>query len=175
MTWINECIARACLTSNQACAWQARELCTWRQGRERETQKDAFPKVGMRLFREKLRDWMMGMALFALIFQALIPAAQAIPLNRNTGGAFDSLIICTAWGAKVLQLTTGEKSPVKETTPEKCPVCSVHAFKLSLGGENVPLPLPPFQGSDVIAPTLEHVAPNKGVIALPIIRGPPVA
>lgn len=130
---------------------------------------------GMRLFREKLRDWAMGMALFALIFQALIPAAQAIPVSRNSGGGFDSLVICTAWGVKVLQMTTGKEAPVKQTTPEKCPVCSVHNMKLSLAGMDMPAPEPSFLGGEVIIPVLRHDAPVLGVITLSAIRAPPAS
>ncbi len=128
----------------------------------------------MRLFREKLRDWMMGMALFALIFQALIPAAQAIPVGRNSDGGFDSLVICTAWGVKVLQLTTGKKPPVKQTSADKCPVCSVNNLKLSLAGVDAPAPEPVFIDCGKILPVPLYRAPELEVLSLVPIRAPPM-
>ena len=133
-----------------------------------------FLRVGMKLFREKLRDWMMGMALFALIFQALILAAQAIPVGRNSNGSFDSLVICTAWGVKVLQLTTGEKPPVEQTSEDKCPVCSVNNLKLSLIGVDVPAPEPDFIDCGKMLPVLLYRAPELEIVSLAPIRAPPM-
>ena len=128
----------------------------------------------MKVFREKLRDLALGMALFAIILQALIPAAQAIPLNRNNGGGFDSLIICTAWGVKVLEVTTGQKAPVTQTSPEKCPVCSVHNLKISLAGVDAPAPIPIFIDCGKVRPALFYRVPELEVISLVPIRAPPM-
>ncbi len=117
----------------------------------------------------------MGLALFALIFQALIPFAQAIPVDRDGEGGFDSLVICTAWGVKVLQLTTGEESPVKQTSEQKCPVCSVHNLKLSLPGLDVPAPEPAFRERGERFLPVDYVAPEFAVIVRTAIRAPPVS
>ena len=132
-------------------------------------------KGRMKLFRERFRDWAMGLALFALIFQALIPFAQAIPVDRDGEGGFDSLIICTAWGVKVLQLTTGEEAPVKQTSEQKCPVCSVHNLKLSLPGMDVPAPEPAFRERGERVVPLDHAAPAVAVLVRASIRAPPVS
>ena len=129
---------------------------------------------GMQVFREKLRDLALGMALFALIFQALIPAAQAIPVSRNSGGDYNSLIICTAWDVKVFQLTTGEEAPVKQTAPEDCPVCSVHVLKLSLAGASAPGPVPADVEGDVILPAADCRVPVLVAVAPMPIWAPPV-
>ncbi len=117
----------------------------------------------------------MGLALFALIFQALIPFAQAIPVDRDGEGGFDSLIICTAWGVKVLQLTTGEEAPVKQTSEQKCPVCSVHNFKLSLPGMDVPAPEPAYHERGVRVVPTDYFVPDVAVLVLTAIRAPPVS
>ncbi len=144
------------------------------EGAEKAPGVAPFADRRMRLFREKLRDWAMGMALFALIFQALIPAAQAIPVSRSSGGGFDSLVICTAWGVKVLQLTTGEEAPVKQTAPEDCPVCSVHVLKLSLAGAGSPGPVPANVDGDVIKPAADYRVPELVAVAPMPIRAPPM-
>ncbi len=129
----------------------------------------------MKLFRERFRNWALGLALFALIFQALIPFAQAIPLDRDGDSGFDSLIICTAWGIKVLQLTTGKETPVKQTSEQNCPVCSVHNLKLSLPGMDVPAPGPiNHQHGERILPPDQSV-PNVAATVLTAIRAPPVS
>ncbi len=128
----------------------------------------------MRVFREKLRDLALGMALFAIILQALIPAAQAIPLNRNTDSGFDSLVICTAWGVKVLQVTTGKKAPVEQTSADRCPVCSVNNLKLSLAGVDAPAPEPAFIDCGTVLPVLLYRAPELEVVSLVPIRAPPM-
>ena len=129
----------------------------------------------MKLFRERLRDLALGLALFALIFQALIPFAQAIPVDRDGDSGFDSLVICTAWGVKVLQLTTGKEAPVKQTSEQKCPVCSVHNLKLSLPGMDVPAPEPLslVDGERVIP--ADYDAPEVAVLVRAAIRAPPVS
>ncbi len=129
----------------------------------------------MRFFRERIRDLALGLALFALIFQALIPAAQAIPVDRDREGGFDSLVICTAWGVKVLQLTTGKESPVKQTKPADCPVCSVHNLKLSLPGIDVPAPVPSFIVGWTTTPQAGYVPPALAVFVPAPIRAPPSA
>ena len=127
----------------------------------------------MKLFRERFRDWALGLALFALIFQALIPFAQAVPVDRDGDSGFDSLIICTAWGVKVLQLTTGEEPPVKQTSEQECPVCSVHNLKLSLPGMDVPAPQPVrlTRGERVIP--ADYDAPEIAFVIHSVIRAPP--
>jgi len=129
----------------------------------------------MKLFRERLRDLALGLALFALIFQALIPFAQAIPVDRDGDSGFDSLVICTAWGVKVLQLTTGKEAPVKQTSEQNCPVCSVHNLKLSLPGMDVPAPEPSslVDGERVIP--ADYDAPEVAVLVRAAIRAPPVS
>jgi len=129
----------------------------------------------MKLFRERFREWAMGLALFALIFQALIPFAQAIPVDRDGDSGFDSLIICTAWGIKVLQLTTGEEAPVKQTTEQNCPVCSVHSFKLSLPGMDVPAPEPTFRERGERIVPVDYAVPEVAVLVRAGIRAPPVS
>jgi hypothetical protein len=79
-----------------------------------------------------MKSWALALSLFAIVFQALVPLAQAIPVDRDSDSPFDSLVICTAWGLKVIKLTTGEEAPVDETTPDKCPVCSVVSLNVAL-------------------------------------------
>ncbi len=129
----------------------------------------------MRIFREKLKQWALGLALFAMLLQALIPAAQAVPLDRDGDSGFDALIICTAWGIQVLQLTTGEEPPVKQTSPVECPVCSVNTLKLSLPGIDVPAPQPAFRVSHPVRPALGYVPPEQVHFSHSVIRAPPVA
>ena len=115
----------------------------------------------------------MGLALFALVFQALVPFAQAIPMDRDGDSGFDSLVICTAWGVKVLQLTTGEEPPVQQTDEQKCPVCSVHNLKLSLPGVDVPAPEPSFLDSGARIQPADYAAPDLVVVHKAAIRAPP--
>jgi hypothetical protein len=129
----------------------------------------------MRIFREKLKEWALGLALFAMLLQALIPAAQALPLDRDGDSGFDALIICTAWGIKVLQLTTGEEAPVKQTSAVECPVCSVQTLKLSLPGVDVPAPLPSFRAGRPVRPVVGYVPPEQDHVTHSHIRAPPLA
>ncbi len=126
----------------------------------------------MRPFRERLKPAGLIVALYAMIFQALIPFAQGIPVERDNGG-FDSLVICTAWGVKVLQLTTGKESPVKPTAPQNCPVCSVHSLKLSLPGVDIPAPEPAFLVGLPLRPEVGYLPPEQAPLTHSLIRAPP--
>ena len=128
----------------------------------------------MKPFRGKLRLAGLLVALYAMVFQALIPFAQGIPVEREDGG-FDSLIICTAWGTKLLQLSTSEETPVKQTGELKCPVCSVHNLKLALPGVDVPAPEPAFihRGERLSPP--DFAAADVASVPRAAIRAPPVS
>jgi len=127
----------------------------------------------MRAFRGQMREWLMGLALFALIFQALIPAAQAVPVQRDGPPGLDVLVICTGFGIKVLEQTTGEKSPVKQTSQFECPVCSVHSLKLSFSTADIPLPLPALHVVGFVQPALDHMPLRQASLPLLSIRAPP--
>ena len=132
--------------------------------------------MGMRAFRKQLREWGLGLALLALLLQTFIPLAQAVPVQRgNADSGFDSLIICTAWGVKLLQLSSDEEPPVKPTAPSDCPVCSVHSLKLPLPGFDAPAPEPVFQAGLPVRADVEYLPPEQAYFTHSFIRAPPLA
>ncbi len=117
----------------------------------------------------------MALSLFAIVFQALVPLAQAVPFDRGEDSPFDSLVICTAWGLKVIKLTTGERPPIDETTPDKCPVCSVVSLTVAVPVADVSLPPYLFFGKEHLLPRSSFEAPYLVVIHKSAIRAPPAS
>ncbi len=131
----------------------------------------------MRAFRGHIKNWTIALAVFAIVFQALVPLAQAIPLDRDLGrdsdSPFDSLVICTAWGLKIIKLTTGEEPPIDETTPEKCPVCSVVSLTVAIPVADVSAAPHLFLAREQLLPRANFTAPYLVVIHKSAIRAPP--
>ena len=94
------------------------------------------------------RRWQALLALFAIYLQVLAPIILSPSTALATTGNFSSYgVICTAYGAKVINLSTGEEVPTHRDHSEKCPLClfshaqfiadsSSSGFKFALPSKN---------------------------------------
>ena len=74
--------------------------------------------------RVNRRRWQALLALFAIYLQVLAPIALSSSTAQATTGDFPAYgVICTAYGAKVVNLSTGEEVPTPHDHIEKCPLC----------------------------------------------------
>ncbi|MCK5643175.1 MAG: hypothetical protein KAJ19_20365 [Gammaproteobacteria bacterium] len=73
-------------------------------------------------------------ALFGLLFQALIPLAQTIPHTNSGENLAGRLVICTAFGTKTIDVATGAEVPGDAPSPEapvesgECLICLISAI-----------------------------------------------
>jgi hypothetical protein len=86
----------------------------------------------MKYFRAKGRWWATVLALVALHIKILIPLGQAIPIGQDENGAPISLVICSLYGAQVIDIIPGEETPNKPDNSRVCPVCMALAFSTTL-------------------------------------------
>lgn len=105
-------------------------------------------------------------ALLGMFFQAIIPLAQAVPLDRNDDDLFDRLVICTYYGFKVINIATGAEIPQGDdesdgpVTGNPCLVCLAYAIgKIALGGVWAVENAPPFTPS-IRIPSLNQLQPQ---------------
>ncbi len=122
-----------------------------------------------------MRNWALALSLFAIVFQALVPLAQAVPLDRGEDSPFDSLVICTAWGLKTIELTTGEKPPIEETTPAECPVCTVVSLTVAVPGADISAVPYLLCSKKHLLPRADFQPPYLVVIHKSAIRAPPAS
>ncbi len=77
----------------------------------------------------------MFLAMFAILFQAFLPAAQAVPWDRSGEGLPDVLIVCSALGARTITIDARQDDPAgtqRDGDAATCPICMVHFSKVSV-------------------------------------------
>jgi hypothetical protein len=100
----------------------------------------------MGYFRARKNVWAVGLALFSLYVQILIPMAQAIAATSGPKDGFSNRIwICTHYGFKLASSDTGEELPPAKGGNADCPTCLVYAIGLAslANTSEVTLPVPP--------------------------------
>ena len=134
----------------------------------------------MAAFRRTYGQMAMFLAMFAILFQAFLPAAQAIPWERSGDGLPDVLIVCSAWGAKTVTIDMRQDGPAgtqrddgADDTSTTCPICAVHFVKISLPGDDAIVLHAPVRLASVSL--LPNAATPLGADAVRkrIIRAPP--
>ncbi len=72
-------------------------------------------------------------ALFGLFFQALLPLAQVIPPVNNGNNLTGQIVICSAFGTKIIDTATGaevpddQEDPGRQSDSSECVICLVFA------------------------------------------------
>ena len=78
----------------------------------------------MRGWTVNRRKWQALLALFAIYLQVLAPLTLTASTAQATTDGFPTYgVICTAYGAKVINLSTGEEVPTHVDYSKKCPLC----------------------------------------------------
>ena len=98
----------------------------------------------MEYLRTERARWALTLALFGLFMQIFVPLAQAISIGDSEDGFPNRMVICTLYGVKVIDITTGKNVPDSDDSRETCPVCMTFSIGTnSLGGSvELPVPLP---------------------------------
>ncbi len=76
----------------------------------------------MKYFYSYSGFWIRWVAAFALLFQAMIPLAQAVQVEDEFG-EFSSLIVCTAYGLQQINIGSDSEPADSKAGPESCPIC----------------------------------------------------
>ena len=84
----------------------------------------------MRYFSSYSGFWVRWVAVFALLFQALMPLAQTVQVEDEFGD-FRTLVICTAYGLQQITVGSDTEPDDESSTSESCPVCMAQ----SIGGK----------------------------------------
>jgi len=124
----------------------------------------------MTAFRGKNGLTAMFFALFAILLQALLPAAQALPWERSGEGVPDLLIVCSAWGTRTVTLETEKASvdPAEDAgldMTSTCPVCIAHSAVVSIPGAAVPPLYAPVRTPSAFASATEVDGPPSARMA----------
>ncbi len=116
------------------------------------------------------------LAMFAILFQALLPAAQAVPWDRTGEGLPDVLIICSALGTRTITIDTQQNDPAgtqRNDASATCPICMVHFAKISVPANGAAVLHTPVRrvvarlGFDGAEPLAVYTSRNR------VIRAPP--
>jgi hypothetical protein len=97
--------------------------------------------------------WAVGLALFSLSLQILIPLGQALAASYTAGDGFSNqILICTIYGFKHVSTDTGEEIPPEEGGNADCPACMAYAIGMaSLANVSAPvLAAPTVTGTESI-------------------------
>ncbi|MEJ2117217.1 MAG: hypothetical protein P8Y67_00940 [Alphaproteobacteria bacterium] len=105
-------------------------------------------KIGC--FRTKKNAWALGLALFSLGLQILIPLTQALAASAAGDGASNQVWICTLYGFKPVSNNPGEE-PTKHSKAD-CPTCLAYAIGMASlnNASEIVLPVPPSARADNI-------------------------
>ncbi len=88
----------------------------------------------MKYLRTKGTRWAVTLALFGLFMQAFMPLAQAITF-QDDDGLPRRVLICTLYGTKLIDTSTGKAVPDNGSSRNTCPVCLAFSIgAASLGG-----------------------------------------
>jgi hypothetical protein len=132
----------------------------------------------MGYFRARRSTWAVGLALFSLGLQILIPLTQALAASYTSNDSLSSRIwICTHYGFKLASTTDAdEKAPPAQGGKADCPVCMANAIGMSsLANAFVPgLTVPPVTGTERIVITYTTRAGFE-VPSDYLTRAPPVS
>ncbi len=93
----------------------------------------------MAAFRRTFEQVAMFLAMFAILFQAFLPAAQAVPWDRSGEGLPDVLIVCSALGARTITIDARQDDPAgtqRNDASAACPICTVHFAKVSVPADD---------------------------------------
>jgi len=110
----------------------------------------------MGYFRTRRSAWTVGLALFSLGFQILIPLTQALASSYTADDGFSNRIwVCTFYGFKLANYDTDDKVPTDEGGNGDCPACIAYAIGMtSLANAFVPvITVPPVTGTKSIVIT----------------------
>ena len=73
--------------------------------------------------------WAIGLALFSLYLQILLPVVQAHAVSRDADdGAFGRIWICTYYGLTLLDDGGNGKPPLQQGGKADCPTCFAYAI-----------------------------------------------
>lgn len=81
--------------------------------------------------RSKKSRWAVLVALAGLWLQILLPVGQAVASSLSEDGFPDRIFICSPYGPKLFDLTSGEIVPVNESGSGSCPICLAYAIGFS--------------------------------------------
>ena len=129
----------------------------------------------MRYLRTDGIRWATMVAMLGLWMQLFLPLAQAIAFDREGGGQPFRMIICTQFGAQIIDLLTGEEVPDSEADRETCSVClsySIGTAALDNAADNG-LVVPRF-GVLTTTPLSELILTSQAVMSCHGARAPPV-
>ena len=129
----------------------------------------------MKYLRAEGTRWAVTLALFGLFMQIFIPLAQAVSIGENEDGFPSRMVICTLYGAQVVDLVTGEEVPDSDSGRETCPVCVAFSIgDTSLSGvPDFSVPAPVYVPSPTVTP-LEAVLATQSSSNHYTARAPPV-
>lgn len=94
----------------------------------------------MKYLRTKGTRWAVTLALFGLFMQAFMPLAQAISF-QDDDGLSRRVLICTMYGTRLIDTSTGETIPDSGDSRNTCPVCLAFSIGATSLGGNVELPV----------------------------------
>ena len=121
------------------------------------------------------------MALFGLVLQILTPFAQAVSYVNDDDGLTGRVVICTAYGVKTIDLSTGTEIPDDKDAPggqagsNVCIICLAYAALSSsarddCNGEYLQPPAQIFAFSRLPEDSLPHLQPGNRAHS---VRAPP--
>ncbi len=97
----------------------------------------------MAAFQRTYGQLALFFAMFAILFQALLPMAQGIPWERTGEDLPDVLIVCSSWGARTITIDARRDTPAPpqrggETgdASAACPICTIHFMKIRAPGDD---------------------------------------
>lgn len=129
----------------------------------------------MGYFRTRRSAWAVGLALFSLGFQILIPLTQALASSYTADDGLSNRVwLCTFYGFKLAN-NTDDEVPPDEGGNADCPACIAYAIGMtSLANAFVPLiAVPPVTGAKSIVITYTARVGLK-VPSSYLTRAPPV-
>ena len=94
----------------------------------------------MKYLRTKGTRWAVTLALFGLFMQAFMPLAQAISI-KDDDGLPRRMLICTLYGTKLIDTSTGKAVPDSGNSRNTCPVCLAFSIGATSLGGDVELPV----------------------------------
>jgi hypothetical protein len=131
----------------------------------------------MGYFRNRRSAWAVGLALFSLFLQVLIPLGQALAASFLAESGYSNQIwICTHYGFKLAPNNPDGKAPPAQGGNVDCPACMAYAIGMTslANASEIILPVPSFTRAEsiVITYTGRHsVETPSGYLT----RAPPVS